>query len=61
MINDFDGQGILLVKPGVADDPDFPPQMQVADRGGTAMTGEERLDTDREMRRVIRLGTPKPE
>ena len=45
----------------MADDPDFPPQMQVADRGGTAMTGEERLDTDREMRRVIRLGTPKPE
>jgi hypothetical protein len=35
--------------------------MQVSDRGGTAMTAEERLDTDRELRRVARLGTPKPE
>jgi hypothetical protein len=34
--------------------------MQVSDRGGTAMTAEERLDTDRELRRVARLGTPKP-
>jgi hypothetical protein len=61
MIDDFDQQGIVLVQPGVAADPDFPPQMQVSDRGGTAMTAEERLDTDRELRRVARLGTPKPE
>jgi hypothetical protein len=61
MIDDFDQQGIVLVQPGVAADPDFPPQMQVSDRGGIAMTAEERLDTDRELRRVARLGTPKPE
>jgi hypothetical protein len=61
MVNAFDGQGIVLEKPGVADDPDFPPQMQVSDRGGVAMTAEERLETDRELRRVTRLGTPKPE
>jgi hypothetical protein len=61
MIDDFDQQGIVLVQPGVAADPDFPPQMQVSDRGGLAMTAEERLDTDRELRRVARLGTPKPE
>jgi hypothetical protein len=60
MIDAFDRQGMVLVQPGVADDPDFPPQMQVSDRGGTAMTAEERLDTDRELRRVARLGTPKP-
>lgn len=61
MVDDFDRQGIVLVQPGVADDPDFPPQMQVSDRGGTAMTAEERLDTDRELRRAARLGTPRPE
>ena len=61
MIDDFDQQGIVLVKPGVTADLDFPPQMQVSDRGGIAMTAEERLDTDRELRRVVRLGTPKPE
>jgi hypothetical protein len=61
MIDHFDQQGLVLVQPGVADDPDFPPQMQVSDRGGTAMTPEERLATEREMRRVARLGTPKPD
>ncbi len=61
MIDHFDQQGLVLVQPGVADDPDFPPQMQVSDRGGVAMTPEERLETDREMRRVARLGTPKPD
>jgi len=61
MIDHFDQQGLVLVQPGVADDPDFPPQMQVADRGGATMTDEERLETDREMRRVARLGTPKPQ
>ena len=35
--------------------------MQVSDRGGPAMTTEQRLATDRELRRVARLGTPKAE
>lgn len=61
MIDDFDQQGLVLVQPGVASDPDFPPQMQVSDRGGPAMTAEQRLETDRELRRVARLGTPKAE
>jgi hypothetical protein len=61
MIDDFDQQGLVLVRPGVASDPDFPPQMQVSDRGGPAMTAEQRLETERELRRVARLGTPKTE
>jgi hypothetical protein len=61
MVDDFDQQGLVLVRPGVDCDPDFPPQMQVSDRGGPAMTSEQRLETDRELRRVTRLGTPKAE
>jgi hypothetical protein len=61
MVEHFDGQGVVLVKPGVPDDPDFPPEMQVSDRGGTPMTPQERTETDRSMRRVAMLGTPKPE
>lgn len=61
MVSDFDRQGIVLVQPGIVADPDFPPQMQVSDRSGRVMSAEERLSTDRELRRVARLGTPKPE
>ena len=59
MIEHFDQQGLVLVQPGVPADPDFPPQMQVSDRGGSEMSADERLETDREMRRIARLGTPK--
>ena len=59
MIDRSDQQGLVLGQPGVPADPDFPPQMQVSDRGGSEMYADERLETDREMRRIARLGTPK--
>lgn len=60
MVEHFDQQGIVEVRPGVADDPDFPPVMQVEDRGGEPMTAEERRVTDSRMRLLAQLGTPKP-
>jgi hypothetical protein len=60
MVDHFDRQGIVEVRPGIPDDPDFPPVMQVEDRGGKDMTETERYLTDSRMRRVAMLGTPKP-
>lgn len=59
MVKHFDRQGIVEVRPGIADDPDFPPEMQVEDRGGKDMTDAERQVTDSRMRKVAMLGTPK--
>lgn len=60
MVDHFDRQGIVEVRPGIPDDPDFPAVMQVEDRGGKDMTETERYLTDSRMRRVAMLGTPKP-
>ncbi|WP_386070385.1 LodA/GoxA family CTQ-dependent oxidase [Tahibacter sp. UC22_41] len=58
MVKHFDRQGIVEVRPGIADDPDFPPVMQVEDQGGKDMTETERAATDATMRKIERLGTP---
>jgi hypothetical protein len=60
MVDHFDRQGIVEVRPGIPDDPDFPPLMQVEDRGGQPMSAAERKATDSQMRQVARRGTPKP-
>ncbi|EKE68483.1 LodA/GoxA family CTQ-dependent oxidase [Gallaecimonas xiamenensis] len=54
MVSHFDRQGIVEARPGVTDDPDFPPLMQVEDRGGTDLSAQERHDTDKAMRQVLR-------
>jgi len=59
MVEHFDRQGIVEVRPGIPDDPDFPPSMQVEDRGGKDMSEAERRKTDSRMRKVAMLGTPK--
>lgn len=59
MVDHFDRQGIVEVRPGIPGDPDFPAVMQVEDRGGKDMTETERYLTDSRMRRVAMLGTPK--
>jgi hypothetical protein len=58
MVKHFDRQGIVEVRPGIADDPDFPPLMQVEDRGGKDMSEAERIATDTTMRRIAMRGTP---
>ena len=50
MITRFPDMGIVEVRKGITDDANFPPVMQVEDRGGVAMTREERDATDLEMR-----------
>lgn len=54
MVEAFDQQGIVLVRPGVEGDPDLPAQMQVADRSAPPLSPEQRLSTDRAMRRLAR-------
>lgn len=58
MVEHFDRQGIVEVRPGIAGDADFPPEMQVEDRGGKDMSEAEREATDARMRQIARLGTP---
>lgn len=58
MVRHFDRQGIVEVRPGIENDPDFPPVMQVEDQGGKDMTETERAATDATMRKIERLGTP---
>ncbi|GGX73753.1 LodA/GoxA family CTQ-dependent oxidase [Saccharospirillum salsuginis] len=58
MIDHFDDMGIVEVRPGIKDDPDFPPVMQVEDRGGEAMTPEERHLTDHGMRHAAMRQKP---
>ncbi|MGC4092641.1 MAG: LodA/GoxA family CTQ-dependent oxidase [Polyangiaceae bacterium] len=60
MVEHFDRQGIVEVRPGIVGDPDFPPVLQVEDRGGTPLTAAERKATDSRMRLVAQRGTPKP-
>ncbi|RSZ60431.1 hypothetical protein HF313_19930 [Massilia atriviolacea] len=60
MVDHFDRQGIVEVREGIPDDPDFPPVMQVEDRGGEPFTDAERQATDSEMRQIVRRGTPRP-
>lgn len=60
MVDHFDRQGIVEVRKGIPDDPDFPPVMQVEDRGGQPMSAAEREATDSQMRQILRRGTPKP-
>lgn len=58
MVEHFDRQGIVEVRPGIADDADFPPLMQVEDQGGQDMSEAERISTDARMRQLARIGTP---
>ena len=58
MIDHFDDMGIVEVRPGIQDDPDFPPVMQVEDRGGNDMTPEERHLTDHAFRRAAMRQKP---
>lgn len=60
MVAHFDRQGIVELRKGIANDPDFPPVMQVEDRGGPPMSEADRRATDSQMRAVARRGTPKP-
>lgn len=60
MVEHFDRQGIVEVRKGIPNDPDFPSVMQVEDRGGQQMSEAERQATDSQMREVARRGTPKP-
>jgi len=53
MIDGFSDMGIVEVRPGMINDPDFPPVMQVEDRGGQDMTKAERHTTDSAMRQAI--------
>lgn len=41
MISRFPEMGIVEVRPGVENDPDFPPLMQVEDRGGAELSKED--------------------
>lgn len=59
MVDHFDRQGIVEVRPGIPNDPDFPPVMQVEDRGGDDLSHEERRLTDSGMRELLIVGTPK--
>ena len=61
MVEHFDRQGIVEVRKGIPGDPDFPPVMQVEDRGGEDLSQEERTQTDLGMRRALVLGTIKPQ
>lgn len=58
MVAHFDRQGVVEVRPGVENDPDFPPTMQVEDRGGAALGDDERTQTHHEMRVALMAGTP---
>ncbi|MES2205443.1 MAG: LodA/GoxA family CTQ-dependent oxidase [Pseudomonadota bacterium] len=53
MINGFSNMGIVEVRTGVLQDADFPPVMQVEDRGGQDMTPAERETTDKAVRQAI--------
>lgn len=59
MVKHFDRQGIVEVRPGVPDDPDFPPVMQVEDRGGPELSTETRAALDHGMRLSMLAGTPR--
>ncbi|UXI67258.1 LodA/GoxA family CTQ-dependent oxidase [Tahibacter amnicola] len=50
MITRFPEMGVVEVRPGIAGDPDFPPVMQVEDRGGEHLTPQEKQQTVSEMR-----------
>lgn len=58
MVKHFDRQGIVEVRPGIENDPDFPPVMQVEDQGGKDMSEADRAATDATMRKIERIGTP---
>lgn len=60
MVDHFDKQGIVAVRKGVPNDPDFPPVMQVEDRGGPSLPEAQRKATESQMRELLRRGTPKP-
>jgi hypothetical protein len=53
MIDGFPNMGIVEVRAGVLNDPDFPPVMQVEDRGGVAMTKSQRQHTNHGVRQAI--------
>lgn len=59
MVEHFDRQGIVELRDGIPNDPDFPPMMQVEDRGGDDLSPEERRLTDMGMRRLLIVGTPR--
>lgn len=53
MIDGFSNMGIVEARAGIPNDPDFPPVMQVEDRGGQDMTEAERRLTDHGVRKAI--------
>lgn len=53
MIDGFAEMGIVEVRAGIPNDSDFPPVMQVEDRGGKDMDSAERQLTDRGVRQAI--------
>jgi hypothetical protein len=59
MVDHFDKQGIVAIRRGVPDDPDFPPVMQVEERGGPVQSEAQRKATESHMRELVRRGTPK--
>ncbi|MCM0021101.1 MAG: LodA/GoxA family CTQ-dependent oxidase [Tagaea sp.] len=59
MIEHFDRQGIVEVRPGIPNDPDFPPVMQVEDRGADDLPRDARLQAMHDMRLSFVAGTPK--
>lgn len=60
MIDGFSKMGIVEVREGIPNDPDFPPIMQVEDRGGQDMSETERRITDKGMRQVLINEKTKP-
>ncbi|NHZ64107.1 LodA/GoxA family CTQ-dependent oxidase [Massilia genomosp. 1] len=60
MVSHFDRQGIVEVRDGIPNDPDFPPLMQVEDRGGPPLAESERKAINSQMRQILRRGTPRP-
>lgn len=53
MIHRFPEMGIIEERPGINDDPDFPPLMQVEDRGGKELSAEEQALVRRTQRALI--------
>jgi hypothetical protein len=62
MVEHFDQQALVLVEPGVTDDPDLPPVMMVADRQAqTALTPEQRHAAHAAIVRIASRCTAEPE
>jgi len=60
MIDGFPNMGIVEVRPGIPNDPDFPALMQVEDRGGQDLSKTERHSTDSAMRKALLTQKKRP-